>query len=1004
MTEEYLFQSDLEDDKVLAALERIDTAVDQLVKSAQVKFGQLQKSANTAFSSGPAQTASGTAPAPAAAGEISTGRARALREERLQREQIARTIDRSRRAEISAAREARLARTAQLRQERQQRQEIRSVIDRAARQERQSVAQQISAERNLARIREQSARAGGDVQAKRIALLTNGYHLLIQAVGNAARATARFFSDLLQSSAAAALNIESVGVSFAAVFESADVGAAVLDRVREAGLRLGEDITAMTRRILPLVGSVEEAIRIAELAAGLGRLDPLQGTEGALISINEALTGNLRSLRERFEIPVDDIKDAQSELGTVNGLIEGLGETLRARGLDFETLEETADVTFSRTRQRLAFLKEEFGQPILDELNEQFLDFNEFMKENETNIRLVVDALGNLVAKAIELVGTNINEFFDGISFEGLFDAIHNLNEIILLIKGVAELGFVGPNADEDKEKVDAIVEGFFDLKTALESIIRILAVVNGLVAKSAVIWEELGNIIRAVANNDQAALTESATRAEEAFANEIRRGQEALDAASQAADASRESLEQRREEVEKNTEAELELAAAITAKNLADRNLEEAEANLEDKQTEVDQDIDKAQQDFEDDVADAQLDAERKRLDIEEEFAQKRVDLARKNAQEIADILRDHAQSVADAARDLARKESEIIRDHNQKLQDIEQERADNRVEIEEDFQQRLQEIRRKFDFDAEEAVRANDAVALLKIRRRMNFELEEAKKTRDQKLQEDEQAQNEAFEKEKQNIQRLLEEARIANAERLQDLQINLQRRLEEQQIGYQRELEEFQIAEERKQEEVTKSLERQLADLEKNLERRVEELQASLDAEVKAVQEAEAAKVKAYAEATARLAALAFQRAKALAAAALAGKESVEGTGELEGTTPGGNETEQVNKGDEKADKGTTDDPPNKGDEKADKSGGDSSATGDEDPPRPPPGNPGLGQAGGRPLVSPPTTTTTTTTTNITNNDLALGLTDPTQLTPEAVRAMTNIATQVIQEALS
>lgn len=959
------------------------------------------------------------------------------------------------RLERQVLNEAVVVKRAEVALEKQATQEIVQLARQRARQEQQLARQRERAEREAARAAEREARQTSQLRASSIAKLTVAYNLLAQAIVNAARKAAQFFADQIKQSVQAATSLQGVETSFGAVFgRGSEASLAVITQVREQSKLLGIDLTQITRRILPLVESVEQAVKVGELAASLARLDPLQGEQGALTALNEALAGgDLRSLRLRFEIPTDDIREAQNQLGDVEGLIEGLGKVLRERGVDFSQLADTFDVSVSIMRQRIKFLREEFGEPIIDQLNEQVQRFNEFLTENEDDIVLIADALGTLVANVIELGSQvlGVDEFFETFNSSAILDQIVHLEKLLSLVKGLSEL-----SQPLNREFIpEEIRRRVFDLETALEALIKVLTIVNAEWRSFNVALQEGGQLIAAIATGSiedvtnaiedfSKAATDAALLKEfqlgliskedldrlqqgsgviETYFAEIERGVNILNDAAAAERNAADAIEEKRQEMEAATAATTDAANAALQLRNANDAISEAQSNLAEAQAEVAEKISDAQRDFAHGVMDAVRDAERARLDLERETAEKRVDLARENAQEIADIIRKNSQRVIDAARDLQRQEAQILRRHTDRIAEIEQESANERVDIEEDFRRQLEDIRRRFDFEAEEAIRQNDAVALLRIRRRMRFELEEASRNRDQRVEDERTDRERAIEEERLRVARQLEEARIANQEKLEDLRIALQRELEEQATAHERELEEIKIAEERKRAEIELSLERQLEDLQIALQRKLEELQSELDDEQAALAEAEAAKMAILEQGNTSLQGIMNERVRIMQNAAAqinAALGSILGAGDIGQL---GNTSSRNTPGDERLGNA----PPGSFDDIDANPPGSSIP-----PPQSPPTNPNAGtpadpnlpvgpprprqqginsamtdaQATSRIMFAPPPPATQTSVTidNSRKAEVSLSMLDPTAVTPTQAAIMRKIALDTYKEAIS
>jgi len=136
---------------------------------------------------------------------------------------------------------------------------------------------------------------------------------------------------------------------------------------------------------------------VAKLATAIGQL-PSGDPKLATRALVEALSGDLVSLQRAFELDVTPIREAQAELGNLEGLLVGLQAVLKDRGQDFDTLAGTAAQTFNQSKQFAQDTKTTLGEPILDALKEDFQGLNEFLLENKDSIDLIAGSLGDLLA------------------------------------------------------------------------------------------------------------------------------------------------------------------------------------------------------------------------------------------------------------------------------------------------------------------------------------------------------------------------------------------------------------------------------------------------------------------------------------------------------------------------------------------------------------------------------------------------------------------------------
>lgn len=672
--------------------------------------------------------------------------------------------------------------------------------------------------------------------------LTKAFQALMQAGIEA-------FKQIIAGSVETGRTFEATQAQFTGIFEGQEqVAEAVFGRIRALSEQLGTDATEISRAFLPEVESLDQLEQIVKQASALAKFQPEQGALGARIALQEALSGDLRSLQRRFEISpeaIDRIRQLQQELGTTEGLIVGLDAELKRTGRDIEALSNTFDVALGRVQELVRTLLGVAGEPIVDALTEEFTRLFETMDEHRDELTIIMNSLGEAIAGVIELLGDKLVPLLDSLDSEKAIEVADSIRQIgagLELILNVAT-GFDA--LDEDFSAVLTVTRAVADALGIMATGLVLIQTVGTYALQS--LYQKFGPVLAAIAyltgDLEKAAYITSqiaTTPIEDATAVFVEGGL-AIKEYKDGLAAIHDENVQFAEDLEKNTSAAEEQADAMLMMRKAANDLAAAEAELADAQAEQAEEQKKLADELSQDLMEAQLKRSRALLDLEQDTAEKRIDAAREHVRKIQKIFRDHQDDLADAALDLSRDEEDIARKAAREQEDVERESAKKKLEIEQDFRSKLDEIRRKFLFDAEEAVRQNDAVEFLRIKRRMEFELNEARLKRDTDVQEEEQAAQERREEQRIALQREIEDAQIANQRKLQDLQTNLARRLQEQNIAYAQELQDIKIQEERKREEIDKAMARQIEDLNRAFQERLRVIQAALDDEVQAVQAA-------------------------------------------------------------------------------------------------------------------------------------------------------------------
>lgn len=168
--------------------------------------------------------------------------------------------------------------------------------------------------------------------------------------------------------------------------------------------------------------------------------------------------------------------------------------------------------------------------------------------------------------------------------------------------------------------------------------------------------------------------------------------------------------------------------------------------------------------------------------VEITKEAGEERVKAWADYADKIDDIEKDLAQEIADAQLDAVRKQEDLDREYNLSVQDANRKYHENELKAERDFQERMKRLREEFLFDLEDALRARDAIQVLRLIRRYNLDREQetrnfteqqADAAREHQIELQELARQHA-EEERQNqeaLAREIEDAKAAAEQKLED-----------------------------------------------------------------------------------------------------------------------------------------------------------------------------------------------------------------------------------------
>lgn len=714
---------------------------------------------------------------------------------------------------------------------------------------------------------------------------------------------AKAIGSLVKDSTQLATVFDAAKASFVGIFKGNEKAAvASMKRIQATSREVGVDLTELAGAFLPKVESLKQFEEVAKVASALALAQPEQGAVGARIALQEALSGSLLSLQKRFEIAPEDIKSikqVQEELGNVEGLVVGLGDVLQAMGRDLNTLGDTAQAGFNRAGESANQLKIALGEPIVEELAEQFGTLNEFLDENFDELQLVAAAFGDVVANVVEFLGTGINDFLEDLDTDQVIDIANGLFEMVEQAKVLTDvLGLM--------EFPQTFLDG---LETAIEStnkvlitITQITAIAKAELARAEVQAEAGGGFFLAQGRALAAAAgvgsareqqAEIDTAGEEAYKKVIEETALALRSATENIDENIEKQAARREEIEKSTQAGEDEADTFLALQAAEKAAAEAAEQLANAQEKVDEAFDKLDTSKARKELDLAIKAEQAALDAALAHARKREDIAKSNARKLEDIHQKHTQAVTDATEDMEDDDRDLARAQANERARLEVDLANKRVDIATDFSRRIEDINRQFARSAREAARTRDATAFLAAQETAQFEVGGAGIERERSLQDlqtEGERKREALHVE-QELER--EEQEIANEQKLEDLQEQLDRELEKQAEANERALEDQRISEDRKKQDLDQARIEDEEKLRLSLARKLEDLNKSLADELAILSDTELRKRAEY-DATADVAVAAAERITAAQQQAAASASRI-GAGRAAGfggrSNPGG-----------------------------------------------------------------------------------------------------------------
>lgn len=696
---------------------------------------------------------------------------------------------------------------------------------------------------------------------------------LVDALVNVASAATRAFADFIKGGIELNREAELTRIALTNIFEgNEDAANAFISLVDEVAVKLGAnrgELRSLAKGILPDVGDIDTTTQLLENLIILGK-DAGKGFDDIRISAEEALSGNLKSLQRRLNIPERVLQNAEryaETLGVAGGLAQALSERVEESGLSAESTAGSFDALVGQFESLFANLQTTTSSPVFDELKEQGAELLQILKDNEEEIGDFAFIIGQLVANVVEFVGTGLNDFLQDLDFDELVglgeDLLEATNQTIALVDALFDL----PETEGGIEGTRESVQG---LATALESATRNARILKtsvqaGETAVQALIAIQTGNI-NSLLDATGEAIVESEELSKAIFG--IGEAQKSVDQAEEDAETRRERRRKQREDERRKREVDTDRAKkeadAILARQKAEREAADAAIEAAEAREKIAEKTAKAIAKQEEDLARLRRDFSNQAIEDAIRNSERRADIERRNLQRIADIERKNQQAIADAGRDLGRDESDARRDAERRRADLERDLASERVsidrqaaqrrlDIERDFQRQLRDIQTTFQRSALEAERSNDVQAFLAAQRRRDDDIADAKQAREDsvsdvaterqsQLEEAKRSAREQREALKRQLEQELADARLANERKLEDLQLRLERELLANSERIDREREQQAIAEQRQTEQRQRAFERELAEFAIKENSRIAKLKESLAKEIELVAEAE------------------------------------------------------------------------------------------------------------------------------------------------------------------
>ena len=682
--------------------------------------------------------------------------------------------------------------------------------------------------------------------ATKLGLVTSASFLVTSALRNMARTAVETLKTIVNQSVTTAQQFDLVRISLQGILETDDTARVerLFTSIRASSRDLGTNVADIANAFLPLLDNIGQLERAGEAVSELIQLSIVGGkqqTQGdAIRAIAEGFSGDFISIRRLFELTpgeIDKIRDTYRELGT-EGFLDALDEVLTARGISLDKFRGTTQFVFSQIREYARDLQNEFGTPI-DEALLVFLEgIRNFAEVNFDDILALSEAFGELIANLVTDSGETILDKLNSVDFDEIFDNVKELNEALDRLQFLLDIfkvneengldiGFQFGNLSILPDMLGDFNTEIERLNTLLTTMQQITIVLGGVLSG----WgaavqqgvENVSDVLKGNITRQEAELRVTIAR-EEAFNKAVAEGTaklnqqtDAIEERNAAIDESRQGQGGGQTDIDIAQFAIDQLPERLAAQ---DAIIAENEAKIAERTAEVDLEIYRKRLENRKDFLE-------KQFDLEIDFAREREDLETKILRQIEDAEDDAVKDRRDSAIDFQRDIEDINDKANQKLVDVEKESANDRIDVERDLQEKLKELRRDFLFDAEEAIRQNDALAFLRLQRKYEFELNEAKlkakEERENAVDEEKQKRAEIETERQEQIRQAqidrdrdladlrtklddeLAEIRKTRDRDLADQRLSEERRLADRDLYHQRQKEEFDIYQKEKLEDL-------------------------------------------------------------------------------------------------------------------------------------------------------------------------------------------------------
>ncbi|WP_088072402.1 phage tail tape measure protein [Gottfriedia luciferensis] len=264
---------------------------------------------------------------------------------------------------------------------------------------------------------------------------------------------ATFAVDTLKTSMQGAMQMETDKLTLSALVNDTQKANKLFDMLQQKGLKSvfsDSDFMGAGKAFLPITKDLGQINSLLGITERLASSNPMEGMVGASFAIREALSGDLVSLQERFNIPRSTLKATFKGADTATEKIQALDKVLNQLGFTQKFVNQvntSSSAQWQTLQSNVTTALAKMAGAALEKLKRPLTDINNWIQNGGLNFlkEKGSDFLASAVSKAVEL-GTYIKGNWPTIKqkfvdFNNSLEPIKSgFSAILTGVKGVANL------------------------------------------------------------------------------------------------------------------------------------------------------------------------------------------------------------------------------------------------------------------------------------------------------------------------------------------------------------------------------------------------------------------------------------------------------------------------------------------------------------------------------------------------------------------------------------